>query len=90
MNTKTLIATLLVAAALDASAQLKSPSGKLQCDYGVDNGQPYYTLSFNGKTVIDKSHLGFVLTPNTHREFTNNEDVKDQNVDLTTGLKITA
>ena len=90
MNTKTLIATLLVAAALDTSAQLKSPSGNLQCDYGVDNGQPYYTLSFNGKTVIEKSHLGFILTPNTHRDFTYKEDVNDKDVDLTTGFKITA
>ncbi|MCR5455076.1 MAG: glycoside hydrolase family 97 N-terminal domain-containing protein, partial [Bacteroidales bacterium] len=90
MNIKTLIATILIAASADAMAQLKSPSGNLQCDYGTDNGKPFYTLSFNGKTVVEKSHLGFILTPNTHRDFTYKEDVNDQDVDLTSGFAITA
>ena len=86
---KTLAASILVALSATASAQLQSPSGNLQCDYGTDNGKPYYTLAFNGQTVIGKSHLGFTLVPYTHKTFEYKEDVNDKNVDLTSGFEMT-
>jgi len=55
-------AMLLTLAAVAAPLTLTSPDGHLTLTTGVDKGRPYYTLSRDGKTVIDKSHLGFALT----------------------------
>lgn len=54
-------AMLLTLAAVAAPLTLTSPDGHLTLTTGVDKGRPYYTLSRDGKTVVDKSHLGFVL-----------------------------
>ena len=88
MNIKTFFAIAMIASSANAMAQLQSPSGNLRCDYGIENGHPYYTLSFNGKTVVDKSHLGFVLAPYNHKTFEYKEDIADQNVNLTTDFEI--
>lgn len=55
-------AMMLTLAAVAAPLTLASPDGHLTLTTGVDKGRPYYTLSRDGKTVIDKSHMGFSLT----------------------------
>lgn len=55
-------AMMLTLAAVAAPLTLASPDGHLTLTTGVDKGRPYYTLSRDGKTVIDKSHMGFALT----------------------------
>ncbi len=55
-------AMMLTLAAVAAPLTLASPDGHLTLTMGVDKGRPYYTLSRDGKTVIDKSHMGFALT----------------------------
>ncbi len=55
-------AMMLTLAAVAAPLTLASPDGHLTLTTGVDKDRPYYTLSRDGKTVIDKSHMGFALT----------------------------
>lgn len=45
-----------------APLTLASPDGHLTLTTGVDKGQPYYTLSRDGITVLAPSHLGFALS----------------------------
>jgi len=54
------ISTLVLLLAGFAMAQsLKSPDGKLQLDFMMSKGGiPYYTLKFEGKTVLKESRLG--------------------------------
>jgi len=54
------ISTLILLLAGFAMAQsLKSPDGKLQLDFMMRKGGiPYYTLKFEGKTVLKESRLG--------------------------------
>lgn len=66
------VMTMGIIAAWAAPLTLTSPDGHLTLTTGVDKGKPYYTLSRDGKTVIDKSHLGFTLTTG----------------DLSTGIKV--
>lgn len=45
------------------SAQLvQSPSKEITANFKLDNsGRPSYTVSFNGKPVVEESHMGFLL-----------------------------
>lgn len=69
MKAKLLLSAMLLCGIVNAQ-NLKSPDGKLECNFGVEGGKPYYTLKKNGVTVIDKSFLGFVLTPNVSQPYT--------------------
>ncbi|MBS9464222.1 glycoside hydrolase family 97 protein [Flagellimonas sp. 389] len=41
--------------------QLKSPKGNFELNFQIENGVPTYQLLMNGKTIVDKSSLGFDL-----------------------------
>ena len=43
---------------LNAQSVIKSPDGKLKVSLFVSNGQPFYSISYNEKTVLEKSPLG--------------------------------
>ena len=43
---------------LNAQSVVKSPDGKLKVSLFVTNGQPFYSLSYNEKTFLEKSPLG--------------------------------
>lgn len=61
MKREILAFILLISVSLQAQ-QIKSPDGKLQLDFSIqENGKPTYSLTFAGKSVISPSHLGFEL-----------------------------
>ena len=43
---------------------VKSPDGKINYQYTITNGQPSYSVSFNGKNVIDESDLSMNFKEN--------------------------
>jgi len=43
---------------LNAQSVVKSPDGKLKVSLFVSNGQPFYSISYNEKTFLEKSPLG--------------------------------
>ena len=50
--------------------EVASPNEEVKVNFNLnDKGQPFYTVMFNNKTVVDTSYLGF--------EFTNAEALKD-------------
>ena len=57
--------TFLLALALGASslwaqqATVSGPDNQLKVDISVDNGNPFYSVSYKGKTILEKSPLGF-------------------------------
>ena len=50
----------MLSAALQLSASsITSPSGELSLNVDVNpEGQPYYSLSYKGKTIVEPSKLG--------------------------------
>lgn len=42
-------------------ADILSPNGTIKVKFGVDNGKPFYQVQKSGKSIINKSYLGFVL-----------------------------
>ena len=82
MKIKLLISTLLLLSTTAFSQSLKSPDGKLECNYGVENGRPYYTLKKNGKTIVEKSFLGFTLTPYKHQPYTFKNTIDNSDIDF--------
>lgn len=58
--------TFLLALALGASslwaqqATVSGPDNQLKVDISVDNGNPFYSVTYKGKTILEKSPLGFV------------------------------
>ena len=58
--------TILFALALGASsiwaqqATVSGPDNQLKVEVSVDNGNPFYSVSYKGKTILEKSPLGFV------------------------------
>ena len=52
---------------------VSSPDGNLCLHVETENGKLYYELSRNGKPILDKSRLGFILKEDTladHLEIT--------------------
>ena len=47
------------------AATLTSPNGKLTLMVNVENGEPVYTLKFQGKSVVNSSKLGLYLEQTT-------------------------
>lgn len=45
------------------TVQLSSPDGKLTFQLYLENGNPYYNVSYNGSSVVEKSELGVATTP---------------------------
>ena len=43
---------------LDTPFEITSPNNSLSAVVSIDEGVPYYSLSFNGTLVVDKSRLG--------------------------------
>jgi alpha-glucosidase len=86
MKTKILLALLLLCGYVNAQS-LKSPDGKLECNYGTENGRPYYSLKKNGVTVVDKSFLGFVLTPNAAEVYTFKKTADNSDIDFYSGFE---
>ena len=58
--------TILFALALGASsiwaqqATVSGPDNQLKVEVSVDNGNPFYSVTYKGKTILEKSPLGFV------------------------------
>lgn len=78
MNKKLIIFILAITvlAACEKKETLKldasSPSNTVQIQFGLDEaGSPFYTSSFQGKSVLDSSSLGFTLanTANLDKDF---------------------
>ncbi len=58
---------LLLAFVTGMNAQeLVSPSGRLRCTFGSEQGKLYYTLAFDGRAVVEKSALGIYLKDGNH------------------------
>ncbi len=54
------ITMLLIACSSSNSEKVSSPNGKIALNFSLNSeGQPTYTVSFNNKTVIEPSTLGF-------------------------------
>lgn len=67
------------------SAQtLKSPDGNFEMNFSLENGVPYYNLSYKGQPVLENSKLGFQI----YKETTYNlKDITNQpSVDLSSGF----
>lgn len=65
MNRKTLATFALMSLAIEVSAQdgavmTQSPDGRLVVATYVDGGRPTYTVTYDGRTVIEPSRLGIV------------------------------
>lgn len=57
---------LLSGAVFTANGEvIKSPDGKVAVDFGVKDGRPVYSMTFDGKTVIKPSTLGLELVGDT-------------------------
>ena len=41
-------------------ATVSGPDNQLKVDISVDNGNPFYSVTYKGKTILEKSPLGFV------------------------------
>lgn len=58
----TLLMAMLTATAAKAADVVKSPDGRLAVEVSLKGGQPTYSLTRGGKTVIGRSALGFRLS----------------------------
>ena len=59
---KRLLIPLMLLAAAVCSAQeavVKSPDGRIVVSVGTDNGKAFYSVTFDGLTVLERSRLGF-------------------------------
>lgn len=64
MKLRILLSATLSSAALMFNAQsLKSPDGKFEMDFTLNNGVPFYELKYNNQTVVEPSQLGLRLFP---------------------------
>ena len=81
-----------------SAQQLTSPNGEMVKNFSVDSdGRPTYDLTFKGKTVIGRSHLGLQLkeeNPNKatdfdYKNFAEKEKIQ-QKADLCTGFTISS
>ena len=67
MKTMILAACCMLAALPADAQQLKSPDGKLEIHFRLDQGgRPTYRLLREGKTVVADSHLGLQLKEENH------------------------
>ena len=41
-------------------ASINSPDGKLEVSVKVENGKPFYSVTYNEKVILEKSPLGLV------------------------------
>ncbi len=60
---KAILSLLLTLATVSASAQqqtVSSPDGRLQLTFEVKAGSPVYSVTYDGKQMLDESPLGFV------------------------------
>lgn len=64
----------LTACKQDDSSEVTSPDGSIAVMVGAEGGRIYYNINKNGKAVLNKSFLGFVLKDNN---FSNNLIIKD-------------
>lgn len=46
---------------MSANQKVVSPDGNINVSVGTDNGCPYYTVAYNGKAIVSKSHMGFLF-----------------------------
>lgn len=57
---KIIALSILTALPLAASAAtLRSPDGRLTLNTALENGRPVYSVSYDGKTILENSPLGF-------------------------------
>ncbi len=59
---KRLLIPLMLLAAAVCSAQeavVKSPDGRIVVSVGTDNGKAFYSVTFDGQSVLERSRLGF-------------------------------
>lgn len=58
-------------------ATVSSPDGKLKLDLFLEEGQPKYSVEYDGKTTLEKSPLGLITNEG---DFSKNLTFKDQTV----------
>lgn len=59
MRLPLLLVALLASSAFAKEATLKSPDQKIKITISDQSSSPHYSISFNGKPVIEQSRLGF-------------------------------
>ena len=59
MRLSLLLVALLASSAFAKEATLKSPDQKIKITISDQSSSPHYSISFNGKPVIEQSRLGF-------------------------------
>ena len=55
-----LTALMLTCAALAQTATVSGPDGKLKLDFNLKDGKPLYSITYDGRQMLDDSPLGFV------------------------------
>ena len=59
-----LLALFFISCSKESKTELVSPNGKIHLETGIDDGKPFYLVKLDGKTIIEKSYLGFRLKDN--------------------------
>lgn len=71
-NLKLILSVLLLTLVTNSALakELASPNQNFRLNFSInEKGTPCYSLSYKGKTIVDKSQLGFELFDNTQQEF---------------------
>lgn len=65
MKTRLLLAALALPSIMLAQS-VKSPDGNIEVKFNLDGSRPVYEMTYKGKAVIKKSHLGLELAKSKH------------------------
>lgn len=60
------ILLMLAACSANKNCEVKSPDSKVEFLLNVSDGTPFYSISYDGKTIVKPSSLGFRLTDGSH------------------------
>ena len=67
MKLRNIICVLMLLPLTAAAQTVKSPNGNIAVTFSLtDNGRPTYEMSYKGKAVVNKSHLGLELAKDKH------------------------
>ena len=73
-----------------AAETVASPDGGLIVSFDIERGQPVYEVTYRGKQVVAKSHLGLQLDSESARhEFYGGSEQQVNNLSLTDGFTLT-
>lgn len=83
MNIKPLLflSTLFLPSLLWAQSKVTSPDGNLTVEITTDNGTPAYSITYKGKTFLEKSPLGVVTNIGDFSKGLSLKDEKSRSID---------